>query len=75
MHKHGIDFHDCESVFTDPDAVTVEDHRHDEQRFITIGMDDLGRLLVVAYTWRADCIRIIPARKAHRQEARHYPNC
>ena len=35
-------------------------------------MDPLGRLLVVAYTWRAGTIRIISARKANRRERREY---
>jgi hypothetical protein len=27
-----------------------------EQRYITIGMDGFGRMLVVVYTWRGDNI-------------------
>nr|VFJ77959.1 MAG: hypothetical protein BECKFW1821C_GA0114237_11544 [Candidatus Kentron sp. FW] len=39
-----------------------------EKRFVTLEMDDPGRLLVIAYTWRGDNIRIISARKAERSE-------
>jgi len=75
LGKHGIDFLDCESVFTDPNAITVEDSHHGEQRHVAIGMDDLGRVLVVAYTWHGERIRIISARKAQRRETRSYTNC
>lgn len=73
LAKHGIDFRDCESVLTDPHAVLVEDQSHTEQRFIALGMDDRGRVLVVAYTWRADAVRLISARRASAAERRHYP--
>jgi len=70
--KHGISFSDTFAVFEDPNAVTIENFRKDEQRYVTIGMDAFGRILVVAYTWREDKIRIISARKAVRYEVRQY---
>jgi uncharacterized protein len=70
--KHGISFADTFAVFEDPNAVTVEDYHHDEQRYATMGMDAFGRVLVVVYTWRGDRIRIISARKAVRQEVKNY---
>lgn len=70
--KHGIAFADTFAVFEDPNAVTIEDFRSDEQRYVTIGMDAFGRILVVVYTWRDDRIRIISARKAVRSEVRQY---
>ena len=48
--KHGISFADTFAVFEDPNAVTVEDFRKGEQRYVTIGMDAFGRLVVVVYT-------------------------
>ena len=50
----------------------LEDFRKDEQRYVTIGMDAFGRILVVVYTWRDENIRIISARKAVRYEVRQY---
>ena len=47
INKHGIDFADAVSVFSDDLAVTVSDERFEEERFITIGIDALGRVLVV----------------------------
>ena len=70
--KHGISFADIFSVFDDPTAVTIEDFRKGEQRYVTIGMDAFGRILVVVYTWREENIRIISARKAVRYEVRQY---
>lgn len=72
MLKHGILFADTFAVFEDPTAVTVEDFQRGEQRYITIGMDAFGRILVVVYTWREENIRIISARKAVRYEVRQY---
>jgi uncharacterized DUF497 family protein len=70
--KHGISFADTFAVFEDPNAVTLEDFWRGEQRYVTIGMDAFGRILVVVYTWREDNIRIISARKAVQYEVRQY---
>jgi len=70
--KHGISFSDTFAVFEDPNAVTLDDFRRSEQRYVTIGMDAFGRILVVVYTWRDDHIRIISARKAVRYEMKQY---
>ena len=72
LNKHGIDFADAVSTFSDDLAITLTDERFEEERFITIGMDALGRVLVVVYTWRGDEIRLISARKAMRHERTHY---
>jgi len=72
IEKHGIDFADAVTVFDDFSAVTIDDPDYDEQRFITIAEDAFGRILVVAYTWRGDNIRIISARKATKRERKHY---
>jgi len=72
LRKHGIDFADAVSVFSDDLAITIPDERFDEKRFITIGADAFGRVLVVVYMMRDDEIRIICARKATRQERQQY---
>lgn len=72
LKKHKVDFADAVTVFDDDLAITVEDVDHDEERFVTIGMDALGRLLVVVYTWREVSIRLISARKATKSERRQY---
>jgi hypothetical protein len=59
-------------VFYDELAVTIRDDAIEEERFITLGMDALARVLVVVYTWRGDRIRMISARKATRRERHRY---
>ena len=61
LNKHGINFADAVLVFSDDLAVTVSDERFDEKRFISIGIDALGRVLVVVYTLRGGEIRLISA--------------
>ena len=39
---------------------------------LTLGRDAMGRVLVVAYTWRGDRIRLISARRATPSERRQY---
>jgi len=72
LRKHGIDFADAVSVFSDDLAITISDERFDEERFVIIGLDALGRILVVVYTLRGDEIRLISARKATRHEQQQY---
>ena len=70
--KHGIDFADAATVLEDEFARTVAGEDPDEERFVTIGEDALGRVLVVVYTWRDDQARLISARKAEPSERRQY---
>ncbi len=70
--KHGVRFADAVGVFEDENAMTIQDEHEREDRFITIGMDFLSRVLVVVYTFRDIVIRIISARKATASERRMY---
>lgn len=70
--KHGVKFADAVGVFEDENAITIEDDDSKEDRFITIGMDFVNRLLVVVYTFRDIVIRIISARKATARERKMY---
>ena len=71
--KHRIFFSDVEPVFYDPNAISFEDSgSDDESRFIGIGLDALGRLVVVVYTYRKSVIRLISARRASKAEQRVY---
>jgi hypothetical protein len=72
LRDHSIDFADAATVFDDDLALTVPDDTTPEERCDTLGMDAMGRLLVVVYTWRGDRIRIISARKATKTEHRNY---
>ena len=72
--KHGVDFAEAMTVFSDPFEVTIPDpdHSEGEQRFLSIGTSTARRLIVVAYTERAGRTRIINARGASSQERKHY---
>ena len=72
LQKHGIEFADAVSVFSDELAITIPDNRFDEERFVTIGMDGFGRILVIVFTWRSEDIRLISARLAERRERKQY---
>ena len=70
--KHRVKFADAIGVFEDEKAITIEDEHEREDRFVTIGMDFLSRILVVVYTFRDIVIRIISARKATARERKMY---
>jgi uncharacterized protein len=73
LTKHKVRFADAVAVFGDESALTIDDPHPDEERYVTMGMDALGRLLVVVYTWRGgDTIRLISARRAARHEQDQY---
>jgi uncharacterized protein len=72
LRRHGIPFADAVSALEDERAITVRDEREDEERWITIGMDCLARILVIVYAWRNEDIRLISARRATAREAHQY---
>ncbi len=73
LKDHGVDFADAGTVLFDDMAITLTDDSVDEEeRYVTLGMDALGRCLVVAYTWRDETVRLISARMATRSERRRY---
>lgn len=73
IRRHGIEFSHAATVLDDPQAITIEDKRHEEQRFATVGADLMGRVLVVVYAYaERDEIRLITARKAGTRERRIY---
>jgi uncharacterized DUF497 family protein len=74
LAKHGVGFLEAATVLGDPLSLTIPDpsHSEGEQRFVSVGMSDRARLLVVAHTERGERIRIISARRATRREQRAY---
>lgn len=77
--KHDVGFDEGATVFTDPKALSIydSDHSKTEDRWVTMGISDKGRLLVVSHTFReasedAVAIRIMSARKASRYESQAY---
>jgi uncharacterized protein len=74
LKKHGVSFEEASTVFDDPLSITIDDDEHsdEEQRFVTMGRSDAGRLVVVCHCDRKQRIRIINARPAERYEQRQY---
>ena len=74
VRRHAVEFADAVAVFEDERAITMVDEPTavDEQRWLTLGKDIRGRILVVAYTWRRDQIRAFSARRATAGERRQY---
>ena len=73
LRWHRVRFAEAGEVLRDPFALTREDPRQDEQRFVTLGATLTGKLLVVVYTYGEDeNIQLLSAREASRAESRHY---
>ena len=73
FRKHRIRFPDAETVLFDPRTLTIENQIIDqEQRFLSVGSDAVGRILVIVYTYHGDTIRLISARKATSKERKYY---
>lgn len=71
--KHGVDFEDAQVVLLDPFALNWEDEDAEgEQRFLQLGMDAIGRVLVVVFTYQDDVIRLIAAWKANDKQRKRY---
>ena len=72
--KHGSGFREATTVLGNPLSLTITDpgHSEGEQRFVSMGMSERRRLLVVAHTEWGERIRIISARRATRREQRDY---
>jgi uncharacterized protein len=71
---HGVGFAEAVTALEDPFALTREDpDAMDEQRFVTLGMTDQAKLLVVVYAYREhDRLRIISAWKASKHQREFY---
>lgn len=72
VRKHGIQFADAVSVLEDERAITLRDDVQGEERWVTIGMDTLARVVTVVYAWRGNSVRMISARPATPNENRQY---
>lgn len=66
LRKHGIDFNEASTVFADTLSITIPDpdHSEDEERWVTMGLSNRHRLLVVVHTEQEESIRLISARTA-----------
>ena len=74
LRKHRVNFTEASTVFADTLSITIPDpdHSEDEERWVTMGLSNRHRLLVVVHTEEEEKIRIISARTAGRIERRKY---
>ena len=70
LQKHGVPFTEAATALKDPLSVTGydPDHSEAEDRFITFGVSNKGRLLIVSHTEEEHLIRIISSRVAEKHE-------
>lgn len=72
--KHGILPKETEEVFIDNESIVLPDIKHSqkEERYIIVGKS-LNKLNVfVVFTFRRSKVRVISARKMHREEVERY---
>ena len=73
LRKHRVSFADAALALEDPLALNVTDpDAGGEQRFVSLGSDPYGRVLVKVFTTRGRRVLIISSRKASRNERRAY---
>jgi len=74
LRKHKVSFEEASTALRDTMAATGADPDHSigEFRYVTFGISERGRLLVVAHTEQSETIRIISARLASRRERKIY---
>jgi hypothetical protein len=70
LKKHGVSFEEAVTIFNDPRIATIADPDHSEleDRFVSLGISYIQRLLSVSHTERAERTRLISARKATKAE-------
>ena len=73
LKKHKVHFADAALSLEDPYALVAADpDASGEERFICLGADPEGRLLVTVFTHRGKNVRIISSRRASPAERRSY---
>lgn len=76
LDKHGVSFEEAMSVFYDEAAIEFYDDEHSEweDRLLLLGLSSDVKLLLVCHCYRSEegVIRLISARKATKNEAKHY---
>jgi uncharacterized DUF497 family protein len=79
QNKQDVSLDEAATVSRDPNALSMldPDHSETEDRWITMGISEKGRLLIVIHAFRQESddavtIRIISSRNATKQEAKTY---
>ena len=79
VRKHKINFERAATIFRDPNLLSIPDKEHSksEERWITIGIDENGVVLVISHIFRKSSVRVatirlISARKATKPEVKQH---
>ncbi len=69
--KHGLDFHEAQALWNDPDFIEIPVQTIDEPRYLVIGMVE-GKHWSGIITYRDDKVRIISVRRSRKEEVEIY---
>jgi uncharacterized DUF497 family protein len=69
--KHGIDFHEAQAMWNDPDLIEIPAKTSDEPRYLAIGKIS-GKHWSAVITYRGEKIRIISSRRSREEEVDLY---
>ena len=69
--KHGIDFIEAQSLWSDPMLLEIPAKTEDEPRFLAVGQID-GKHWSAVITYRGSYIRLISVRRARTEEVALY---
>lgn len=72
--KHGVTPKETEEVFIDEGSLRVPDAKHSqkEERFNIVGKTLEGKNIFIAFVFRSKKVRVISARRMHREEVEKY---
>ena len=69
--KHGINFIDAQSLWSDPMLLEIPSKTDDEPRFLAVGQID-GKHWSAVITYRGSHVRLISVRRARTEEVALY---
>jgi len=69
--KHGIDFIEAQSLWSDPMLLEIPAKTEDEPRFLAVGQID-GKHWSAVITYRGSHVRLISVRRARTEEVAFY---
>ena len=69
--KHGVDFHEAQALWDDPDLIEIPLRTSDEARFLVIGKIS-EKAWSGIITYRSSKIRIISVRRSRKEEVDIY---
>ena len=69
--KHGIDFDEAQTLWSDPDLIEIPAETADEPRFLVIGQIEEKHWSGII-TYRSENIRIISVRRSRSEEIELY---